>query len=478
MKNREQLHQLIHKLSKSEKRAFKLYVKKYDVKKDQKVVQLFDLFNKMPEYDEEKLLAEFSNSQLAYHSHKLKNYLLNSLSDLHFKNNIKSPGEIIKRIELGFKYDNLAIIEESIKKGFEVAEQEDNTPLKLYLLSYQQKLSYTQRDMVSKAEVDKKIINQTSQWNQSTLYELMWDEAYLWKWRNKHKQNIEPLQFSNQRMTNIFNAPIDENASFEEKFLYLKIKDLYYNGIGNSFEELIETTEQIYEIHLAYKKPIPLHILFNIVLFYLRLNKFEKAEQKLKQAGILKNNHEVDLSQSNQLPLHIELLNLYFFYQKDYQSILAMEAHIEELFNADSGLIKMRISDYEQLSLFFIVSCFKVKQYKKCLDWLIRIKQLNTKPTKKKSATATLYQFIELCIHIELGNTKILDSLIKAIDYSVKVKQTISTDEDNEMIRVIKAIIKRKKVAINTAVFGKDGPFSHYEILYPYLEEKQKELDK
>ena len=47
------LFQLVHSLQKSEKRNFKLYVKRNSSNEDMKVIQLFDAMEAMDEYDEE-----------------------------------------------------------------------------------------------------------------------------------------------------------------------------------------------------------------------------------------------------------------------------------------------------------------------------------------------------------------------------------------------------------------------------------------
>jgi hypothetical protein len=49
---------LIKSLEKSEKRNFKLYVKRHSGGEDLKIVQLFDALDKMDEYDEELVLSK------------------------------------------------------------------------------------------------------------------------------------------------------------------------------------------------------------------------------------------------------------------------------------------------------------------------------------------------------------------------------------------------------------------------------------
>src|SRR5215210_2086814 len=60
MSNRftDALFQLIHSLEKSEKRHFKLYIKRSSAKEDLKIIQLFDALDKLSEYDEQLLLKK------------------------------------------------------------------------------------------------------------------------------------------------------------------------------------------------------------------------------------------------------------------------------------------------------------------------------------------------------------------------------------------------------------------------------------
>src|SRR5215212_1030478 len=57
------LFQLIHSLEKSEKRNFKLYIKRNSSKDDLKIIRLFDAMDKLSEYDEKLLLKKLSSVQ-------------------------------------------------------------------------------------------------------------------------------------------------------------------------------------------------------------------------------------------------------------------------------------------------------------------------------------------------------------------------------------------------------------------------------
>ena len=93
MPNRQtdSLFQLIKSLEKSEKRNFKLYVKRNSGGEDLKVVQLFDALDKMDMYDEEQLLKKnkgIQKKQLSNIKAHLYKQLLNSLRLIKNEDNI------------------------------------------------------------------------------------------------------------------------------------------------------------------------------------------------------------------------------------------------------------------------------------------------------------------------------------------------------------------------------------------------------
>ncbi len=85
------LFQLVKSLEKSEKRNFKLYVKRNSATEDLKIIQLFDALDKMDEYDETLLLSRNKNikkQQLSNTKAHLYRELLTSLRLLHTEDNI------------------------------------------------------------------------------------------------------------------------------------------------------------------------------------------------------------------------------------------------------------------------------------------------------------------------------------------------------------------------------------------------------
>ena len=88
----DELFQLVKSLEKAEKRNFKLFVKRNSTSPDLKIIQLFDAFDKMEDYDEEQLLKKnrsIRKQQLSNLKSHLYRQILASLRILKDENNIE-----------------------------------------------------------------------------------------------------------------------------------------------------------------------------------------------------------------------------------------------------------------------------------------------------------------------------------------------------------------------------------------------------
>ncbi len=89
--SRDILFRLIKSLTKAEKRSFRLYVNRFSANMDPKFVQLFDVLDRLEEYDEQQLLSrlpEVEKPQLANLKRHLYQQILISLRLIHIKKNI------------------------------------------------------------------------------------------------------------------------------------------------------------------------------------------------------------------------------------------------------------------------------------------------------------------------------------------------------------------------------------------------------
>src|SRR5436190_899843 len=146
MSNRftDTLFQLIHSLEKSEKRHFKLYIKRSSAKQDLKIIQLFDALEKLNEYDEKYLLRKLSpitKPQLSNLKTHLYKQLLASLRllkttenvDLQLSEHIDNARMLYNK---GLKLQSLKILE----RAKELAKANHKFNFLVQLLSLEKKI--------------------------------------------------------------------------------------------------------------------------------------------------------------------------------------------------------------------------------------------------------------------------------------------------------------------------------------------------
>src|ERR1019366_3297903 len=138
------LFQLVHTLEKSEKRHFKLYIKRSSAKEDLKIIQLFDVLDKMQDYDEKvlfKKLPEITKPQLANLKTHLYKELLASLRLLKTTENVDFQlSEHLDNARLlynkGLKLQSLRILE----KAKEIARSNQKFNFLVQAISLEKKI--------------------------------------------------------------------------------------------------------------------------------------------------------------------------------------------------------------------------------------------------------------------------------------------------------------------------------------------------
>ncbi len=137
------LFQLICSLEKSEKRHFKLYIKRSSGNEDLKIVQLFDALDKMQDYDEKLLLKKlpFTKSQLSNLKTHLYKQLLASLrllkttenTDLQLSEHMDNARLLYNK---GLKHQALKILE----RAKEIAKANNKLNFLAQLISLEKKI--------------------------------------------------------------------------------------------------------------------------------------------------------------------------------------------------------------------------------------------------------------------------------------------------------------------------------------------------
>ena len=203
MSNRftDALFQLVHSLEKSEKRHFKLYIKRSSANEDLKIIRLFDALDKLPEYDEKlllKKLPDIKKPQLANIKTHLYKQLLASLRLLKATENIDLQlSEHLDHARVlynkGLKLQGLKILE----KAKEIARANQKFNFLAQVISLEKKIEtlHITRSSTEKtlqlAEEAQEISSHIDRVTRLSNLALL---MYRWFVLNGHARNPEDLQ--------------------------------------------------------------------------------------------------------------------------------------------------------------------------------------------------------------------------------------------------------------------------------------------
>ena len=150
----DSLFQLVRSLEKSEKRNFKLYVKRNTATDDLKIIQLFDAMDKMTDYDEKQLLKKakgISKQQLSNIKAHLYKQILSSLRLIKDEDNVD--------IRLHEQMDHARIL---YNKGLYLQSLKVLERLKETAKAYQQ-LTYWQQALFFEKKIETLFITRSMQ---------------------------------------------------------------------------------------------------------------------------------------------------------------------------------------------------------------------------------------------------------------------------------------------------------------------------
>lgn len=431
MKKKDLLHQLIHSLTKSEKRNFKLFLSKYKSNTPSNSVKLFDVLNAQINYNEVKIKKIFKGQKLGknltYEKYKLQQLILDFLayqgnsSDPVYKLNLLRNQIIVlvnkQQWELCIK-----LVERAIKIA------EENGLLLLLYSFYKTRIDLTIWEEGYEASQRNNLLNKLKETQEQLVTE---DEYY-----RMHTQVIHTVRFENTVIDSTYfdwltQSPYfqeEERANTFETKLYLYDTKASYFEIIKDFNQVCICQEKILYLFENYPNII-LKQLYNFFVYhfnYVRVllisQKIEKAEQHLKHIQNhlyqkYKNHFDQDISNAYEgfyTTLELDLLRC----QKNYIQIYD-KIKIEWQTNEH----KFAYNEYRKVETytFLIMSCFALKKYQEVIDYF---EELNTKVNLDLYHEEYFASKISVFFsHYELKNTPILNTINNALYYYCRKHQ-------------------------------------------------------
>jgi tetratricopeptide (TPR) repeat protein len=441
------LLQLIHTLQKAEKRHFKLYIQRSSGKQDLKIVRLFDVLDKMKEYDEALVLKKMpgvTKPQLANLKTHLYKQLLAALRLL--KTTISIDLQLSEQLDYarllyhkGLKHQALKLLE----KAKEMARSNHKFNYLAQVISLEKKIetlhitrSTTERTELlanEAAEISEHIDRVVKLSNLALM-------LYNWYVRHGHARNRE----EEKGITEYFKKhvpPHPESITDFYELLYLYQSYCWYAFIRQDFLMYYRYSQKwmdLYEMEplmVATETGHYIKGMHNLLNAHFDLRNFQKFKSTLKQfehfakttASTLHDNFRIHTS----IYLNSAKLNWHLM-RGSFHEGLALVDNIQEKLEEYALYVdrhRILVFNYKIATLYFGAG-----QYEKTIDYLQKI--ING-PGGLRIDLQCYARLLHLMAHYELGNESIMESLTKSV-YRYMARMQNLTVVEEEMFRFLK----------------------------------------
>lgn len=364
MKSKELLFELIHSLTKSEKRYFKVFTSTH--KEGNNYVKLFNAIQDQKTYNEKALLTLFKNEDFVRQFSVAKNYLMNlilkSLSNHHQKAKKSIElNELLTEIEILYWKGLYKLSHKRINQAKKIAQKYDMAHYLLLINYWDRRIE----DYVSSSMLNEDTVKETQVYLNS--YNQQMEMNFLIKeMQTITRSSIKSTEQTIHPVQQLFKHELMQLKEEEITNFYTKVDYYFLKGVGNAllgdqeeefkykiklFDYLEENPHQIKENPLRYSSALN-----NILLYYYFQGYPKEYPFYLKKLdGIeLKFNHAKATFYDTKYNLEIG----YYLHTKDKKKIKKVLTEMEKWYNSMSsvkGIQAKMICEYNMaLANFFL----------------------------------------------------------------------------------------------------------------------------
>lgn len=443
MSNRsaDTLFQLIRSLEKSEKRNFKLYIKRNSANGDLKIIQLFDALDKLSEYDEKALLKKLVNinkPQLANLKNHLYKQILASLRLLKSTESIDL--QLHEQLDYARILYNKGLYHQSLKildKVKELAGNLSQDSFLIQVISLEKKIEtlHITRSMQDRAD---QLATQANEVNERrrmiTNLSNLALQLYSWYIKNGHARNEKDeaalRQFFNQ---NLPENAYEQNGFYERLYLYqsycwnafIRQDFLMYYRYTQKWIDLFKINPSMINVETGhYIKGM--HNLLN-ALFDLKND--EKFAATLSEFEKFSELPVVKQHDNNKVLTFVYVtsakLNQHFMLGT-FADGIKLVAHIEDMLDKYALYLdkhRILVLNYKIATLYFGNG-----DYATCIDY---VQKIINNSFDLRSDLQCYARLLHLLAHYELGNFEIMDHLIKSVlRFMIKMENLTVIEEE------------------------------------------------
>lgn len=442
------LYQLVRSLEKSEKRHFKLYIKRSSAKEDLRITQLFDALDQLQEYDERlllKKLAPITKPQLANLKTHLYKQLLASLRLLKTAENIDLQlSEQLDYARLlynkGLKIQSLKILE----KAKEMAKENHKFNFLAQVISLEKKIETlhitrsSQEKVEALAEESREITGHIDRVSRLSSLAL---QLYRWYIKNGHARN----EHDEKDVREFFkkNLPAD-TASITDfyELLYLYQSYCWYAFIRQDFFQYYRYSQKW--VDLYHDKEVMISVepghyikgMHNLLNAHFDLRNYREFTVTLQKFEDYAATPVANLHDNFRIHTFIYITSAKFnqhLMQGTFEEGLKVLGNVEGQMH-DNGLYidmhRLLVFNYKIATLYFGAG-----DYSKSIDYLQKI--MNNGQADLRIDLQSYARLLHLMAHYELGNYELMESLTKSV-YRFMARMKNLTVIEEEMFRFLR----------------------------------------
>ena len=435
------LFQLVHSLEKSEKRHFKLYIKRNSANQELKIVQLFDILDKMTEYDEVVILKKMkgvTKSQLTNLKTHLNKQLLASLRLLKLGENVDLQlSEHLDEARIlynkGLKLQALRILEKA--KELAKSNQKFNTLVQIISLEKKIETLHITRSSTEKTEaLAKEALEVSSHIDRVTRLSNLALLLYRWYVLNGHARNKEDEKDIKAFFKNYLPSDMTAVSGFYEK-LYLYQSYCWYAFIRQDFLMYYRYSQKWIDLYNADPQMLAVETghyvkgMHNLLNAHFDLRNFQLFDRDLKRFEKFAESPEANEHDNFRIHTSIYInsakLNQHLM-KGTFREGLTLIPSIEEKLNEYALFVdrhRILVFNYKFASLYFGSGNYDV-----AIDYLLKI--ING-PIDLRIDLQCYARLMHLMCHYELQNYELIESLTKSVyRFMAKMKNLTKAEEE------------------------------------------------
>jgi hypothetical protein len=449
MSNRftDTLFTLIHSLEKSEKRHFKLYIKRSSAKEDLKIVKLFDALDKLDDYDEKLLLKKLPGIEKPQLSN-LKSHLYKEiLASLRL---LKSTDSIDLQLNEQFDYAHIlykkGLFSQSLRildraKEIAKANQKFNFLIQVIALEKRIEALHITRGMQSRAErlagETNEVINHIDMVARLSNLAL---QLYSWYIKNGHARNErDEIGVKLFFYENLPGKALLQSGFYEKLYLYQSYT--WYAFIRQDFLLYYRYSQKWVDIFD--EQPLMIRVetghyikgLHNLMNAHFVLRNYRKFDADLKKFELFGQTDRVQEHDNFRIQTFIYIttakINQHFMLGTFREGLSLVPSIIGKLNEYALFLDSHRIMvlNYKIGMLYFGSG-----DYETCIDYLQKIINDNVELRNDLQCYARL---LHLMAHYELKNYELMEYLTKSV-YRFMSKMENLTVVEEEMFKFLR----------------------------------------